>query len=263
MRLVTFLFVFLAASLSAAQTPVPTVASGSNSGLEGLEWNKWDTDHFVVISINRASGSRIRSEAESAREEVLNRWGLKSQAEGKCKLVVVPDDAMLKRLFGISDPRCEVRKSASGSTESAIWIDEERLSLLPSLVAELELSNEGFRTFARRGIPILERSAAEVREKLGAMGDPSLATVLDGPKPDSDAEDLDRNSAMLCLMVRKELGSRAFAAAAISSPRQVHEELGFASLDEMDRTFRRYRAYLLSDLRVTGRVPDEYLGVRR
>lgn len=262
MRLVAFVLVFFAASFAGAQTPVPT-ASGAKSDLEGLEWNKWDTEHFVVISIDRASGSLMREEAESVREQFMDRWGLKSRTDGRCKLVLVPDARMLKRLFGLSAPRCEVRSSSSGSPEAVIWIDEERVELLPSLVAELELSNHGFRSFARRGIPILERSAPEVREKLGAMGDPPLVTVLGDAKPDSDAEDLDRNSAMLCLMVRKELGSRAFAAAAISSPRQVHEELGFASLDEMDRTFRRYRAYLLSDLRVIGRVPDEYLGVRR
>lgn len=261
MRKILLLIALFATPLFGEEVPQPAAKREPPPGLEGLVWNKWDTPNFTVISLDKSQGLSMRSEAESVRSSFLERWSL-AAPKRECKLVCVPDAVMLKRLFGLSEPRCEVVRSESGEVRAAIWIDIKRKDLLPSLVAEAELSNDGFRSFAQRGIPILERSASEVREKLGAMGDPPLATVLAGAKPDSDAEDLDRNSAMLCLMVRKELGSRAFAAASASSPRQVHEELGFDSLDEMDKTFRRYRAYLISDLRVVGRTPDGYLGVR-
>lgn len=261
MKKILLLLALFATPLFGEEVPQPAAKREPPPGLEGLVWNKWDTPNFIVISLDKGQGSSMRSEAEAVRSSLLERWSL-ADSKRECKLVCVPDAIMLKRLFGLTEPRCEVFRAESGEVRAAIWIDIARKDLLPSLVAEAELSNDGFRSFAQRGVPILERPASEVREKLGAMGDPPLATVLEGIKPGSDAQDLDRNSAMLCLMVRKELGGGAFAAAAVSSPHQVHEELGFGSLEEMDKTFRRYRAYLISDLRVIGRVPDGYLGVR-
>lgn len=263
-KLAAFVLLLAVSSTHAASPPTPAADSqkGVQPGLEGLVWNKWDTENFVVISLDRFRGSAMRREVESVRKGVTDRWCISGGEPVRCKLVFVPDAPMLKKLFGLSEPKCEYRTSESGGPEAAIWIDDERVSLLPSLIADLELSRGGFGSFARRGVPLLERSSSEVRAALAAAGERPLASVLGDSKPNDDPLDLARNSAVACLMIRKELGAQAFGRAIKSPPNQVHDRLGFASAAELEGTFRRYRANLISDLKA-GRTPDEYLGVRR
>lgn len=224
------------------QVPAPA-ATASPNGLEGLVWNKWDTENFVVISLDKGFGLKMRSEAERARSGLAERWRLTPPPGSRCKLVCVPDALMLKRLFGLSEPKCEVKKSESGGTESAIWIDAERADLLPSLLAEEELASGKFSDFVRVGVPALERSPSYVRESLLSSKDAATTDLT-----------------ILCLLVRKELGGRVFAKAA-SADGPVHVQLGFGSEDEMKSTLARYKGHLLEDLK-SGRTPDEYLGVR-
>lgn len=244
----------------AAQPPVPAAVAERKApeGLEGLVWNKWDAGSFVVISLDKSRGSSLRREIEPMREELLSRWGIAPQRTAPCKVVLVPDARMLKRLFGLSVPRCEVRKSGTNSSDSAIWIDDERMSLLPSLMAECELLNGDFRSFARRGVPLLERSASHARDDLLASTDSPLSAAMADAKTESEASALARNSALVCLLVRKEFGPRAFGSAARGGPQELHAVLGFSTAQELERTYARYRQNLLGDLKA-GRTPDEYL----
>lgn len=260
MRFLSCLFVFMAlASVGECQPPVPAVEvqRKTPSGLEGLVWNKWDTDHFVVISLDKSRGAAMRHEVETVRHEVLNRWSIPESNSSGCKLVLVPDASMLKKLFGLSEPKCEVSGSASGATAS-IWIDEDRISLLPSLVVECELARGDFKPFVRRGVPILERSPAKVREEILASTGSALASVLGDGKQPVDA----RDSALVCLLARKEFGAAAFGKVVAGSAPPLHEALGFSSAEELESTYKRYRANLIDDIK-SEKTPDEYLGVRR
>jgi hypothetical protein len=250
MRKILFLLLLCSSMSFASEPPRPTATREPPPGLEGLVWNKWDTPNFIVISLDKAQGSMIRSEAESVREGVLERWGL-SPSERECKLVLVPDAVMLKRLFGLSEPRCEVKTSESGAT-AAIWIDVGRFGMLPSLVAESELLSGDSASFASLGVPLLERSPSVVREGIVSAPEKPLEAILAG---EGDAAE----SAVLCLLMRKEFGGRAFGRAARAP--SAWSALGFKSEEEFASTFERYRANLLSDLK-SGRTPDGYLGVR-
>lgn len=260
MRLAIFAFVFFVAAEGFCQPPVPTadLPRKPPAGLEGLVWNKWDTENFVVISLDRSKGGAMRYEVESVRGEVLARWGIVSERVAPCKVVLVPDASMLKKLFGLSEPKCEVKRSNSDSSESAIWVDEERISLLPSLVAECELLNGNFKPFVKRGIPVLERSASQIRNELLASSDLPLNEVLGDSKPSSDSAALARSSALACLLVRKEFGSRAFGLVAKGDAPEVHRVLGFPTPEEFAGTYSRYQKNLLGDMK-DGRTPDEYL----
>lgn len=264
MRFLFCFFVFLSLALvGRCDPPVPSAAVQAKvpSGLEGLVWNKWDTDHFVVISLDKSRGASMRHEVESVRSEVMTRWSMPESNSKGCKLVLVPDASMLKKLFGLSEPRCEVNASSSGASAS-IWIDEERISLLPSLVAECELALGDFKPFARRGVPILERSPARIREDLLASSDLGLAVALDDGKQSGDASAVARESAIVCLLTRREFGSVAFGKAADGKAPALHEVLGFSTQDELARTHKRYRANLLSDIK-EGKTPDKYLSAGR
>jgi hypothetical protein len=257
MRKILCVLLLCAASSLASEPPQPTASREPPPGLEGLVWNKWDTPGFIVISLDKGQGSAMRGEAESLRDAFLERWSL-SPSKRECKLVLVPDAVMLKRLFGLSEPRCEVKKSDSGAA-AAIWVDAGRKGTLPSLIAESELLSGDASSFAALGVPLLERSPSDVRKVILSAAEMPLETILagggDAPKAESAA-----NSAVLCLLVRKEFGGRAFGRAASSE--SAWSALGFSSEEEFASTFARYRANLLSDMK-SGRTPDGYLGVRR
>lgn len=264
MRFVTIALIFFA-SVAQAQAPIPT--SGTSPDLQGLVWNKWETKHFVVLSIDFATGKRLRSRVEEARDEVLSRWGLKGSDHFFCKLVCVPDRAMLQSLFGLKEPRCEVRRDATGKVElAAIWIDSTRMYLLPSLIAEADLLHGDFPAFVQRGVPILELPADEIRERLKSAPDTPCSSILDEKKSaelvKADRRGFDADCALLCLMARKEYGLKAFGMVALSPSVGLHSRVGFKDAADMDKTFSRYRANLLKDIDA-GSTPNEYLGVGR
>jgi len=107
-------------------------------------------------------------------------------------------------------------------------------------------------------VPLLERSAAAVRERLSSAPEVPLDSIL-GKSDGADAQAAEANAALLCLLVRKEFGGRAFGRAASSE--SIWRALGFSSEEEFASTFARYRSNLSSDLK-SGRTPDGYLGVR-
>lgn len=257
MRTIALLIAFLATLSFGAEVPMPAADRDPPPGLEGLVWNKWDTPNFIVISLDKGQGSSMRGEAESVRSSLIERWSLASPKR-ECKIVCVPDAVMLKRLFGLSDPRCEVSRSESGDFRAAIWIDIPRIDMLPSLVAEAELSSGDHAPFVARGVPILELPAAKARGVLLNSPAVPLASVL-AATDKADAAAVAGNSAFLCLLVRREFGSAAFARVAPSpAPWRV---LGFSSEEDFSANFSRYRTNLAADLK-SGRTPDVYITAR-
>lgn len=266
MRFLIVSIVLICASASGAQPPVP-IAVSKPSGLEGLVWHKWETDHFAVLSLDRSEGQRLKASLEDVRRDALARWGIRGSDKFFCKLVCVPDAEMLTRLFGLKEPRCEVRKSSDGKVDLvAIWIDEARISSLGSLVVESELSFGSFPAFMVRGVPLLERSPSAVRQLISRAPDTAFASIADEKKSaelvKSDAAGFDSSCALLCLMLRREYGPSGFALAASGSASSLPARLGFPSEADMDKTFARYRSNLLKDIR-DSKTPDEYLSLGR
>lgn len=260
MRTLLCLLLFLGSNCLAEEPPKPALQRNPPPGLEGLVWNKWDTPNFIVISLDKNQGASMKQEVESVRGEIESRWRLSFGSDRVCKIVCVPDSVMLKRLFGLSEPRCEVRTLASGGVEAAVWLDIERKNLLPSLVAEAELLSGGKRSFVAKGVPLLERSPTFVRERLLSAPELGLDSILGKSSEKVSPDALAANSAFLCLLVRKEFGALRFGECSASSS-SVAESLGFSSEDEFISTFSRYRRNLSLDLK-SGRTPDGYLGVR-
>lgn len=257
------MFVACVACVAFAEVPVPAIefARKPPPGLEGLVWNKWDTDHFSVLSIDKDQGLSLCRSVELERRELLDRWGLKDSDSFYCKLVCTPDAEMLRRLFGLKDPRCEVKRSDSGAPESiSIWVDTERLSRLPHLLAEAEMGRGGLPGFVKRGVAIVELGPDVVRESLSSDSALGLPEVLDDAKAGS--KDFDSAAAFLCLLVRKEYGRGAFGKASSAAAADLAGLMGFKSPEDMSTTFERYKENLKADLK-SGRTPNEYLGAGR
>jgi len=271
MRFVLFSAFFFLSCLSAMAddppVPVQAIERKAPPGMEGLVWNKWDTDHFVVLSIDKPQGRDLFSDIEAVRMDTLNRWGLSTEGSFFCKLVCVPDADMLRKLFGLKEPRCEVSRSKSGDAEfAAIWVDSSRIGLLASLIAEAELEYSPHHAFLRRGVPAVERGAESVRFSLPRASDSTCSSLLDAKASEAalkaDPQGFEANCALLCLMLRREYGRKAFGEASSCQATSLHEEMGFGTPADLDATFARFRDNLLRDIEV-GATPDEYLSSGR
>lgn len=243
--------------------PSPTAQRKAPPGLEGLVWNKWDTRHFSVLSIDKSEGKEIQSKIEFERLEIIGRWSIDGSKRFYCKLVCVKDPDMLKKMFSIDAPRCEVRRKSDGNPEfAAIWIDRTRMDLLASLLLEAELSFGGYPLYIRRGIPLVERPTRSLKSSLGLVSEAPCSSIVDGKKSEllfkTDSAAFDADSAVLCLMARREFGRARFSSVVSSNPADLFDRLGFASQKDMDSTFERYRRNLLQDLK-DGKTPDDYL----
>ena len=267
MRFSFVVFMVIASALASAESPapspVPSAQRRAPPGLEGLVWHKWDTDHFSVLSVDKSEGGAIRSIVEQERLSAIQRWGLPNSDDFYCKLVCVSDPDMLKKMFSIDEPRCEVRRRADLSAESvAIWIDQTRMGLLPSLLLEAELSFGKFPLYINRGLPALEKSANAVRSTISSSTSAPCSSITNEKKAlelfKSGPPSFDADSAILCLMARREFGSVRFGKALRSSEGDLATSLGFSSQKDLDDTFARYRVNLLQDMK-NGKTPDDYL----
>lgn len=237
-------------------SPAPTVDRKPPSSLEGLVWNKWDSNYYVIVSLDKSFGEGLLTQIDELRSHVLGFWSIDFRPSKPCKIIVVTDPPMLKKLFGLSNPKYEDQGS-----EVAIWIDESRANLLSSLILDAELSRMGLRRFASEGISFLNQNSRTIKSQISYGSSSQSASEIFSKDKGDYSEEEKRNASILCLMIRRELGSRIFSIASQESTKPMHEVLGFATSKELDATFDRYRSNLLEDIRFD-RTPDEYLLMR-
>ena len=256
-----FLFLVLSASALGEELPFPSEeASQVAKATEGLVWNKWETDNFVILSIDFDFGDAIRSSLELERSSVCAAWGVDdSNLPVKCKLVCVPDKKLLRDLFAIDRPECEIRRGeSSGPKEMAIWLDQGSVSSLRGLL--LSVSLHGAPPCVQRGVDLLASSDAD--KEIASLSSPSFAGVFSSTSESvrvmapKDKTVFDKESATLCLFVRREFGARAFSGLSKgTSPEYV---CGFPDEKSFAETISRYFVNLKEDLQ-SGRTPASYL----
>lgn len=259
---VRYLFLLLVLSVPAMGDGLPSPESESfvAKKTEGMVWNKWETDNFVVLSIDYGHGDRLKSSVESDRDSACLSWGVEpSPLPVKCKLVCVPDAKALSELFSIKIPRCEIRRDESSAPkEIAIWVDQGRISSLRGLL--LSASLHGSPAYLQRGVGLLASPGLSV--EISSLSDPSFKNIfslthsaLAGLGGEARSS-YDREAAVLCLLARREFGSGAFSALAGGSrPEAV---LGFPDEKSFLDTAKRYFSNLRGDVQ-SGRTPSSYL----
>jgi hypothetical protein len=254
MRYLVFFVFFFSCCVAMCEQPVPVPVYEKDN----LAWNKWDTRNFTVLSIDEKQGESLKNEIESLKSSLSLGWGFQDEEfPERCKLMCVSDAAMLKRLFGLDSPRCD----AAGTSRS-IWIDRDRLDLLPSLVAAACLSEKS--PLVKNGVSFLNLPLSELREGISKAGDISISEMLDSGRWSSAQSDarssMERKSAVVCLMLRRELGRERFVRflEGAQDGSSIMGLYGFGDLGKFDRTASRYSKNISEDVE-KGIVPDKYL----
>jgi len=256
--------------------------------IKGLVWNKWETESFIILSIDPDQGRYLVENIEAIKYWILDRWGLNNITFSvKCKIIATPTAAMLKKLFNFNQSLGEVKRNAEGKIESsAVWLslDKPLDNLLPAALTLPTLheyryqskSNFGFWMF--RAMTHLNRPALEIKQRLVDL-DKLLANkqksysakeilFMDekawlAAKPEDKAI-FDRQAVALCLMLRKEMGQSNLIKFIHTSGNEaaMQEVYGYASFQELDYTLRRFMTYIAVDLRAS-RTPEEYLMITK
>lgn len=241
---------------------------------ENFTWNKWETDNFIILSIEKAEGLSIKRMIESLKNDHAQRWGLeKNNLNAKCKVMCVRDSEMLKRFFGVDSPRAETRRDNSGKiVTSAIWIDFKRVQELPSLVAFICASDGSFgdnKLFVQRGVSLLSLPPKRVKSELAQSGNLEFSDIssLTSEKwfalSPQERATFDRKSALVCLMLRKEFGEQRFLEFLRGEQDQdsIRSVYGFKDVSEFNNTLNRYCENISKDIGA-GATPDSYVTVK-
>ena len=123
-----------------------TTAENSDPELRSLEWNRYVNKNFVILSIEDSQGLWLCKNAPKLNEWCVSRWGFTPKDLSKeCRMFCVPNNSLLKKLFGLDSPKVEIRKDKDGKTEiMAMWfvLDETRTtSFLPQSLTRIGFSD--------------------------------------------------------------------------------------------------------------------------
>lgn len=260
-------FVLLASAFlnAVAQDEVPMETSAEISS--DSVWNKWETENFIILSLDKEQGLSIRSFVEEMRSSFLHSWGLADpKSLVSCKLICVPDKETLTKLFGIEEPRYEVRYGSEGNAIScSIWIDHESLDSLYLMVGSVSVSKSVFplniNPVLQKGILALGHSPEHTRNLLKTPATVDPKSLFNGVAAGKTPADTEQNCALVCLLLRKEFGRDSFSLF-INDESQNEERLkdvfGFSGYNELSATLQRFSKNLSEDI-LNKRTPDEYL----
>ena len=245
-------------------TPKPVTITLSNvpDEFKDLVWNKWDTDNFIILSIDEQQGFYLKRNIEFIKSSILNKWGIKDfDFSAQCKLVCVSDKNMLEKLFKKQDFYSEVRKNSNNEIESfIIWFylnDKNSLvklndKILNICLTDLHQKVETMPDFCKVGMCALNTDVDQVKKILLESKDFKASDLL------VDSTLSTGSCAALCLMIRKEYGEINFLNYLFSGDLNI---LGIKNVDQLDSIFERYRINLIKDLE-NNLVPDNYLKIQ-
>ncbi len=270
MNKIIFSFLCFFGTFSFAQeisVPSPVVAIEAApdlpDDLKGLVWNKWDTDNFIIISIDKNQGLYLKNNLEKIKSHLLSSWGFKDfRFTGECKIVCVSDKKLLKRIFRLDSPRFEIKQNENGKTSYAIWFSLDDNNIPTSELMQLclfQLENyykHDFLLFCEKGISFLSNSS-NIKKRLlsNKLSSISFEDLLKENKEDPD---FDIKSAVVCLLMCKEYGKNNF----INYLKTKNTaEFGINDTNKFNQIINRYYKNLIDDLQ-NNRTPEDYLTIK-
>lgn len=242
---------------------------------EDLVWNKWDTENFVILSIDKNQGLFLKDKIEDIKVKVCENFNLKNNSFPiKCKILCVPDNSSLKKLFSVDRSVYEVRYEEDKPIVSAIWISFEDLDLLDSFIyatcVSSGFSDKNYKLFVQKGVfKILKEDPNMLKQNISKVQEISSDKVFNTTQTEwadfssEEKENFENQSVVLCLLFRKEFGKNIFGKFLNSS--QTEDSLksvyGFDNFSVFDSTLVRYLKNIKQDIE-NKKTPNEYLKIK-
>jgi hypothetical protein len=259
--------------------PIPMSAPGAASDpeLSGLAWHPMKTTNFIICSIDEQQGLYFKQNIEEMKKSCLNKWGFGNfKFTTECKVVIVPNKSLLKKLFGLNSNHAEIRRDAEGRMKlSAIWLsyDSGPEVIYPYLTLVSLKEYEQFNkiklgNWFLRGAVFLSFNTSQIKGKIASIKvDPIVINNVfemdeEGWKKLDEAgkEQFDLHAGCVCLLLRKEFGEyNLHKFLKNDSVAGLFEIYGFRR-EDFSSTVKRYITNLSEDLN-NNRTPDSYITI--
>jgi hypothetical protein len=238
---------------------------GDKDSIKDLIWNRYQTDNFTILSIDKKQGEYLFKNIESIKKECLRRWGLKDTVLSKdCRIMVTPNKELLRRLFGLQSHRIEFRDNVA-----AIWLDSENPNEFNDSVKEV-ITEVCFRDLdpslsfvACKGLSNLNTSLDNIKQILSRVMETQPGTNFlkvtekDYQKMNQENKDkFDTESLVFCLMLKKEFGSNKLLEYFLGKNEKI---CGFDS-KSLNSSYNRYYRDIFNELK-KDKIPDSYLNI--
>lgn len=280
------MFVFTIQTGLSEEVILPSVTSGSSgstqSDLDGLVWNRYTTENFTILSIQNSQGKWLNSNIENIKAWCLKRWGIQNfKFQKECRIMVVPNKDLLKKLFNINDNRCEIRKIKEDQEIIAVWMvlssDDDLVDVVPYFVTKCSLIEYDYyhnikNNFALiNGMALLNKSVNNIKniknEEFVNYKILDLLAIDEDKYKKMNIDEknkFDLNSLVLCLMLKKEFGENKFLKFLFSN-KSKEDSLSYIynfTPNDFDKSFERYSLDLTKELK-QNKVPNSYIDVKK
>lgn len=287
-KIVLFLVLVLSSCDAFAQDSSVLIPAGAGQvaqdDFQDLIWNRYTTDNFTILSIDNKQGRWLHYNIENIKGWCLKRWGLPNiKFEKECRIMVVPNKELLKKLFNISESRCEARVVDGKLEIIALWLsldsEEDLVDTVPYFVticSMLEMDqkfNIKSNISLTRGMAELNKSLTKIKNNI------KIATNIDGKNiisslgtdsikykkiSSEDLKSFDSESLIVSLMLKKEFGESRFLRFLFSN-KSVDDSLGVIynfKPEDFTKSYIRYCKDLSSEIK-DDKVPSFYIQVEK
>ena len=262
----------------------PAGAQLVQNDFQDLAWNRYTTDNFTILSIENKQGKWLSYNIENIKSWCLKRWGLPNiEFEKECRIMVVPNKELLKKLFNISESRYEARMVDGKLEIIALWLsldsEEDLVDTVPYFVticSLLEIDqkfNIKSNLLLTKGMAELNRSLVKIKGNIKIASDIEGKDIVNALGVDStkykkmsqdDLKNFNSKSLIVSLMLRKEFGESRFLRFLFSN-KNTNDSLGVIynfDSESFDKSYTRYCKDLASEIK-SDKVPDFYLQVEK
>jgi hypothetical protein len=262
----------------------PTGQQVSKNDFQDLVWNRYTTENFTILSIENKQGRWLYYNIENIKSWCLKRWGLPNvNFEKECRIMVVPNKELLKKLFNISEPRYEARMVDGKLEIVALWLsldtEEDLVDTVPYFVticSILEIDqkfNTKSNILLTRGIAELNKSLESIKENIKAasvvegkdiVGALGVDNVKYKKMSQEDLRNFESKSLIVSLMLRKEFGENRFLRFLFSNKntKDSLEVIYNFDSESFTKSYARYCNDLASEIK-NNKVPDFYIQVEK
>jgi hypothetical protein len=263
---------------------IPAGEQVVQNDFQDLVWNRYTTENFTILSIENKQGRWLYYNIENIKSWCLKRWGLPNiKFEKECRVMVVPNKELLKKLFNISEPRYEARMVDGKLEIIALWLsldaDEDLVDTVPYFVticSMLEIDqkfNTKSNIFLTKGMAELNRSLVKIKDNIRTAATVEGKDIVNSFAVDNikykkmspeDSENFDSKALIASLMLRKEFGENKFLRFLFSN-KNANDSLGLIynfNSESFVKSYTRYCKDLASEIK-DNKVPDFYLQVEK
>lgn len=207
--------------------PDENVSITSNTDIKNLQWNRYTTDNFTILSINNKQGKWLYNNIDQIKNWCLSRWGISNyNLKQECRIMVVPNKDLLKRFFNLDENHVEFREKDGKTEIVAVWLcleedkKEQILDDIPRIISsilirDIMISKNLNKKFIEVGFSLLNQSTDKIKNTIDETENFNLdflkITDEEYNKLNQNLKEIyNKNSLIFCLMLKKEFGEFNF-----------------------------------------------------